>query len=318
MAPTGRPRVPAHECKPLHCKLESSVRVSRHNFRRSALNHLLAQAFAIAVLFTVVNLAPLRAQTPYNEYTPKSGQPGKDIVWVPSPTVMVEKLLDMARVTRDDYVIDLGSGDGRNVIAAAKRGARAHGIEYDAELVEFSKRAAAKAGVADKATFEKADIFASDFSKATVIVLFLTPEMNIRLRPKLLALKPGARIVANTFAIGDWNADQSATAVDNCERWCTGRLWIVPARVEGGWKLAEGELRLKQTYQTFTGTLKSVSESAPVAGRLRGEEIFFNSRSTQFTGRVDGQVIDGIARTAGTDSKFHATRIGDWKAPPAK
>ena len=151
-----------------------------------------------------------------------------------------------------------------------------------------------------------------------MIVLFLTPEMNIRLRPKLLALKPGARIVANTFAIGDWNADQSATAVDNCERWCTGRLWIVPARVEGSWKLAEGELRIKQTYQTFTGTLKRVSESAPVAGRLRGEEIFFNSRSTQFTGRVDGQVIDGIARTAGTDSKFHATRIGDWKAPPAK
>ena len=171
---------------------------------------MLRQAFAIAVLFTVVNFAPLHAQTPHNEYTPKSGQPGKDIVWVPSPTVMVEKLLDMARVTPSDYVIDLGSGDGRNVIAAAKRGARAHGIEYDAELVEFSKRAAAKAGVADKATFEKADIFASDFSKATVIVLFLTPEMNIRLRPKLLALKPGARIVANTFAIGDWNADQSS------------------------------------------------------------------------------------------------------------
>jgi protein-L-isoaspartate O-methyltransferase len=124
--------------KPFHCKFESSARVSCHNFRRLALNHLSRQAFAISLLFTVVNFAPLEAQTPHNEYTPKSGQPGKDIVWVPSPTVMVEKLLDMARVTRDDYVIDLGSGDGRNVIAAAKRGARAHGIEYDAELVEFS------------------------------------------------------------------------------------------------------------------------------------------------------------------------------------
>jgi SAM-dependent methyltransferase len=304
--------------KPLHHKFESSARVSRNNFNRSGVNHLSRPAFAIAVLLTVVNFAPLHAQTPHNDYTPKSGQPGKDIVWVPSPTVMVEKLLDMARVTPSDYVIDLGSGDGRNVIAAAKRGARAHGVEYDAELVEFSKRAAAKAGVADKATFEKADIFASDFSKATVIVLFLTPEMNIRLRPKLLALKPGARIVANTFAIGDWNADQTFTAPDNCERWCTGRLWLVPARVEGAWKLAESELKLKQVYQTITGVLKNVSESVPVAGRLRGEEIFFNSRGTQFTGRVDGQVIDGIARTAGTDSKFRATRIGDWKAPPAK
>ena len=211
------------------------------------------QAFAIAVFFTVVNFAPLHAQTPHNEYTPKSGQPGKDIVWMPSPTVMVEKLLDMARVTRDDYVIDLGSGDGRNVIAAAKRGARAHGIEYDAELVEFSKRAAAKAGVADKATFEKADIFASDFSKATVIVLFLTPEMNIRLRPKLLALKPGARIVANTFAIGDWNADQSATAVDNCERWCTAsvvdRAGESRRRLEARRRRAQAQTNLSDVYR---------------------------------------------------------------------
>jgi len=185
-------------------------------------------------------------------------------------------------VTPNDYVIDLGSGDGRNVIAAAKRGARSHGIEYDAELVEFSKRAAAKAGVADKATFEKADIFASDFSKATVIVLFLTPEMNIRLRPKLLALKAGARIVANHLCDRRLERRSICHGRGQLRALVHGRLWIVPARVEGVWKLAEGELKLKTTYQTFTGTLKSVSESAPVAGRLRGEEIFFNSRSTQF------------------------------------
>jgi len=267
-------------------------------------SHSTTFAFLI-VLGVAANLA--RAD---GDYVPKSGQPGKDIVWVPTPTAMVEKLLDMAQVTSSDYVVDLGSGDGRNVIAAARRGARAHGIEYDADLVEFSKRAADKAGVGDKATFEKADIFVSDFSKATVVVLFLTPEMNIRLRPKLLALKPGARIVANTFAIGDWNADRMATATDNCDRWCTGRLWIVPAKVDGTWKLADGELKLKQIYQTFTGALKSPTKSLPVAGKLRGEEIFFNSKTSQFTGRVNGAAIDGIARTAGIDRPFHAERIG--------
>jgi len=268
-------------------------------------SHPATVAFLI-VIGVAANLA--RAD---GDYVPKSGQPGKDIVWVPTPTAMVEKLLDMAQVTSSDYVVDLGSGDGRNVIAAARRGAQAHGIEYDADLVEFSKRAAAKAGVGDKATFEKADIFVSDFSKATVIVLFLTPEMNIRLRPKLLALKPGARIVANTFAIGDWNADRMANATDNCERWCTGRLWIVPAKVDGTWKLGDGQLKLKQIYQTFTGALKSAAKSLPVAGKLRGEEIFFNSKSSQFTGRVKGAAIDGIARTAGIDRPFHAERIGE-------
>ena len=277
----------------------SCLRVEIDAFR--TLN-MLALFLALHVLFVL---------SPGEDYAPKSGQPGKDIVWVPTPTAMVEKLLDMAQVTPSDYVVDLGSGDGRNVIAAARRGARAHGIEYDADLVEFSKRAAAKAGVGDKATFEKADIFVSDFSKATVVVLFLTPEMNIRLRPKLLALKPGARIVANTFAIGDWNADRMATAADNCDRWCTGRLWIVPAKVDGTWKFADGELKLKQIYQTFTGALKSTNASLPVAGKLRGEEIFLNSRTSQFTGRVHGAAIDGIARSAGVDRPFHAERIGN-------
>ena len=248
---------------------------------------------------------------PAGEYAPKSGQPGKDVVWVPNPSSMVEKLLDMAAVTAQDYVVDLGSGDGRNVIAAAKRGARAHGIEYDGDLVQLSKRDAARQGVGDKATFEKADIFASDFSKATVIVLFLTPELNIRLRPKLLDLKPGTRIVANTFAIGDWNADQTSIATTSCDRWCTARLWFVPAKVAGKWRLSEGELMLKQIYQTFSGTLSEGGNTSPVRGRLRGAEIFFGAKGTQFTGRVGGNVIEGIARTAGVDSNFRATRIGN-------
>lgn len=254
---------------------------------------------------------PLFAQAAEQEYLPKVGQPGKDVVWVPNPTVMVEKLLDMARVTSKDYVIDLGSGDGRNVIAAAKRGARAHGIEYDAGLVELSKRYAAKEGVSNRATFEKADLFKSDFSKATIVILFLLPEMNLKLKPKLLDLKPGTRIVANTFAIGDWVADETSMVDANCEKFCTARLWYVPAKVAGTWKLPQGELGLQQVYQTFSGTLKGANGTVPVTGRLRGDQIHFSTADTQFTGQVAGNTMEGFARISGTDSKFRATRIGN-------
>jgi len=265
---------------------------------------------AIGCLFLVIfSRGPAAAGQ--NDYQPKPGQPGKDVVWVPSPMPMVERLLDMAGVTPQDYVVDLGSGDGRSVIAAAKRGARAHGIEYDAGLVEVSKREAAKSGVSDKATFAKADVFESDFSKASVVVLFLTPEMSIRLRPKLLSLKPGTRIVANTFGIGDWNADATAVLTENCDRWCTARLWIVPAKVAGTWQMAAGEMNLKQTYQTFSGKLTNSTGATSLAGRLRGDGIFFAIGKTQFTGRVADNLMEGFERTAGKDSRFKATRLGN-------
>lgn len=276
----------------------------------SCVTGLLRRTLGVLSFLSLLVISHGVAPAGENDYQPKSGQPGKDVVWVPSPASMVEKLLDMAGVTPQDYVIDLGSGDGRSVIAAAKRGARAHGIEYDAGLVEVSKREAAKSRVSDKATFAQADVFESDFSKATVIVLFLTPEMNIRLRPKLFNLKPGTRIVANTFGIGDWNADETSIITDNCDRWCTARLWIVPAKAAGVWKMPDGELTLKQTYQTFSGTLKGTHGSTLVAGRLRGENIFFAGGKTQFTGRLDGNIIDGIARTAGKDTPFRASRTG--------
>jgi len=261
-----------------------------------------AAALAIAALgFTVA-----RAD---ENYRPKSGQPGKDIVWVGNPPAMVEKMLDVAGVTSQDYVVDLGSGDGRNVIAAAHRGARAHGIEYNGDLVEYSQRLAAQAGVSDRATFERGDVFEADFSKATVLVLFLIPEMNIRLRPKILALKPGTRVVANTFAIGDWNPDQSFAVSNNCEKFCSGRLWIVPAKVAGLWQLPQGKLEIRQYYQSFSGTLKNASGTIPVAGRLRGEQIFFKAGPTDFVGKVDGAVMEGFARTAGVDSKFRGALV---------
>jgi SAM-dependent methyltransferase len=198
---------------------------------------------SMLVLSVVSLMLPIAAYAgaAKDEYLPKVGQPGKDVVWVPNPAVMVEKLLDMAKVTPKDYVVDLGSGDGRNVIAAAKRGARAHGIEYNPDLVEMSRKRAVKEGVSDRATFEKDDIFKSNFSKATVVILFLLPEMNVKLRPKLLDLKPGTRIVTNTFAIGDWTADETVVyrpAVD-----CAGKsgrtLGASPGRADSQTKLPD-------------------------------------------------------------------------------
>src|SRR5688572_3248035 len=163
-------------------------------------------------------------QAPAAQFEPRVGQPGKDVVWVPTPQALVDKMLDMAKVTPNDFVIDLGSGDGRTVITAAKRGATAMGIEYNPDMVELSKRNAQKEGVAAKATFVQADLFKADLSKATVITMFLLPSINMQLRPTLLNLKPGTRIVANTFTMEDWDADETQSVTDNCSSWCTALL----------------------------------------------------------------------------------------------
>jgi methyltransferase family protein len=247
------------------------------------------------------------AQSGQSGYQPEVGQEGKDVVWVPTPQALVEKMLDMAKVTPKDYVIDLGSGDGRTVITAAKRGARAHGIEYNPDMVELSKRNAAKAGVSDKATFEKADLFETDFSKANVITMFLLSSINLKLRPKILDLKPGTRIVSNTFDMGEWKPDETATA-SGCESWCTAYLWIVPAKVGGTWKLPQGELTLKQTFQMISGTLKSGNNTFQIAnGKLNGDQISFTAGEAQYTGRVSGNSMEGTIKSGG---KWTATRAG--------
>lgn len=268
--------------------------------------------FAVVLMFFVLAAsAYAEAQPAKHGYEPQVGQAGKDVVWVPTPQALVDKMLDIAKVTPGDYLIDLGSGDGRTVITAAKRGLRAHGIEYNPEMVELSTRAAASEGVSDKATFAKADLYESDFSKATVITMFLLPEINLKLRPRILNLKPGTRIVSNTFTMGEWTADDTASAGgDDCYNWCTALLWIVPAKVDGTWKLPEGELTLKQTFQTISGTLKSSGATAPVTGKLRGEQISFSGGGSEYTGRVTGNSIEGVARSGGRDSKFSATKAG--------
>src|SRR5262245_24370609 len=239
------------------------------------------------------------------EYQPQVGQDGKDVIWVPTPQELVDKMLDMAKVTPKDYVIDLGSGDGRTVIAAAKRGAKALGIEYNPDMVELSKRAAAKDGVSDRASFVKADLFESDFSQAQVISMFLLSSINMKLRPKILDLKPGTRIVSNTFDMGDWKPDESST-LPGCSSWCTALLWIVPAKVEGMWSLAQGELTLKQTFQNISGTLKSGGKVSPINGKLNGEQISFTAGGASYTGRVNGNSIEGNVG----GSKWSATRVG--------
>jgi SAM-dependent methyltransferase len=249
-----------------------------------------------------------QAQPAKEPYEPRVGQEGKDVVWVPSPQTVVNKMLDMAKVTPKDYVIDLGSGDGRTVITAAKRGAKALGIEYNPDMVEVSNRNAAKEAVSDKATFVKADLFESDFSQATVITMFLLPDINLKLRPKILDLKPGTRIVSNTFTMGEWTADETATVNDDCQSYCTALLWIVPAKVAGTWQLPQGELALKQTFQMISGTIRSGNVSTPITnGRLRGDQISFTAGGAQYTGRVNGNVMEGNVK-GGTDSKWRATR----------
>ncbi len=220
--------------------------------------------------------APARKRSrPSRNFNPQVGQEGKDVIWVPTPQELVEKMLDMAKVTPQDYVIDLGSGDGRTVITAAKRGAKALGIEYNPDMVELSKRNAAKEGVSDKATFMKADLFEADLSQAQVITMFLLPDINLKLRPKLLNLKPGTRVVSNSFTMGEWQADETANVKNGCASYCTAYLWIVPAKVDGTWQLPQGELMLKQEFQMVSGTLKTGNNAAPIKrqGHRRSDQI---------------------------------------------
>jgi Methyltransferase domain len=255
----------------------------------------------VLVLSVLVFGASAQAQPAKEEFQPQVGQAGKDVIWVPTPQALVDKMLEMAKLTPQDYLIDLGSGDGRTVITAAKRGAKALGIEYNPEMVELSKRNAAKEGVSDRANFMKADLFESDFSKATVITLFLLPDINIRLRPKILDLRPGTRIVSNTFTMGDWVSDGEAKVTDGCVSYCTALLWIVPAKVEGTWQMPQGELALKQTFQKFSGSLRSGNVSTPITnGRLKGDQISFTAGGSQYTGRVNGNNMEGNTSSGGS------------------
>lgn len=256
---------------------------------------------ACLFLSCILLCASAPAQTP----APVLGQPGKDVVWIPSPNDMVEKMLDMARVTPSDFVIDLGSGDGRNVIAAAKRGARALGVEYDTGLVEVSKRNAAAAGVADRANFVQGDMYEADISRASVLILFLIPDNLRKLAPKFRTLPPGTRIVSNTYEIAGWYPE-STDRTEPCLTWCVASLYIVPPDVAGVWRLPDADLTLEQDLQLVFGDYSTAGLSARIeSGRLHGNTIRFLVNGVEYEGRVNGDTMEGTAKGRATHT---------WKA----
>lgn len=268
---------------------------------------LAASCIASALCLTVVAAQPAPAPAP--TYEPKSGQPGKDVVWIPTQQALVDRMLEMAQVTPNDYLVDLGSGDGRTVISAAKKGVRALGIEFNPDLVAVSVRAAEQEGVGDKARFVQGDIFESDLSDATVVTMFLLPSLNLRLRPTILAMRPGTRIVSNTFTMADWTPDQTFETTTNCTNFCRAYKWVVPARVEGKWRLADGEIDLQQSFQMLSGKLRLGDQDIAISdARMNGAEIAFTAGDMQFTGRVDGDRIEGRSRSPQGERAWSARR----------
>jgi len=259
------------------------------------------------------------AQSAGEDFRPQVGQSGKDVIWVPTPDALVERMLQMAQVGPKDFVVDLGSGDGRTVVAAAKKfRARSLGIEYNPAMVELSRRNAEKEGVADTAKFVQGDIFASDFSQATVVTLYLLDDLNLRLRPKLLEMKPGTRLVSHEFDMGDWRPDETSRIDES-----PAHLWVVPAKVGGNWKLEhdigaddDPVLSLTQTFQKVEGAIVSKPRRFGLRDvRLRGDRLEFGLVDyrgvlREFSGGVRGNLISGSARAGGKPAgRFFARRV---------
>jgi SAM-dependent methyltransferase len=244
-----------------------------------------------------------------NEYKPTIAQEGKDVIWIPTPTGLAERMLKSANVTKNDLVYDLGAGDGKIAILAAKQfNATAIGIEFNPDMAEYARKNVRLAGVSNKVSIITGDIFKEDFSKATVVTLYLLPALNIRLRPTILAMKPGTRVVSNTFTMGNWTADQTVQS----DSGHMGYLWIVPARVEGSWTISglpglsnSHSLRLSilQQYQEITATLEvpGRTNSISIKGRLNGDQISFEYQDQagvlrSFVGSVENNMIKGSVK----------------------
>ena len=266
------------------------------------------RSLLVCAALTVLASAPVLGQDAKQPFTPVEGQSGKDVVWVPTPPAMVERMLDVAKVTAQDVVMDLGSGDGRNIIAAAKRGALSTGVEYNQDMVDLSRKLATEAGVGGangKAQFIQGDMYVADISKANVLAIFLLPHNMEKLRDNFLSLRPGSRIVSNTFAIPEWEADYTETMPDCTTSWCTILLWYVPAKVGGTWQTPQGALTLTQEYQRFSGS----QGTTPVAeGRINGEQVTFMLGQNRVTAVVKGSVMEGTVNANGKLTPWRATK----------
>ncbi len=249
-----------------------------------------------AVMLAGVALSAQIATATQKPFEPKVGQPGKDVVWVPTPQATVDAMLNLAKLTKDDFLVDLGSGDGITVITAAKRGARAMGIEFNPDMVALAEQRAKEAGMTARATFKQGDFFKTDFSQANVLTMFLLPSLNEALRPSILNMKPGTRVVTNTFRMGsgedEWKPE-TEVRVDGCETsWCTAILYVVPAKVDGVWTMGTDKLTLTPKYTEVAGTLGAAEVSG---GKVLGNDVTFTAGGTTYAGTVsaDGKTIKG-------------------------
>lgn len=267
------------------------------------LDRIFGNGLAVLMLSSAYFFAPEATAQQYGDdkYQPSVGQHGKDVIWVPTPDDLVVRMLETAKVTANDLVYDLGAGDGKIPIQAARQfGARAVGIEYNADMAALAKRNAARAGVSDKVTIIHGDIFKEDFSKATVVTLYLLPELNLRLKPMLLKMKPGTRVVSHSFNMGVWEADEVIEGANSYY----GYYWVVPAQIEGQWAingLAAGPAQLKvtQRFQKFYGAITIGGRDYPItSGRLKGAEMSFEYRDAsnkpqKLVATVDGNQLSG-------------------------
>ncbi|CAM9735835.1 unnamed protein product [Phaeothamnion confervicola] len=274
---------------------------------------LIAAAAAVSACAT---LLPATASAQSKDYQPQVGQAGKDVIWVPTPDEIVDRMLTMAQVKPSDYVVDLGAGDGKIAIAAAKKfGAKSLGIEYNPEMAKHAQGNAEKAGVAGKARIQQGDIFATDFRSADVVTMYLLPALNLKLRPTILAMKPGTRVVSHSFTMDDWEPDETSS-MDGRRMF----FWLVPANTQGGWKvsIAGGDsydVTIDQKFQKIEGTVQlGAIQGGLREPRLSGTDISFAIVDAAgvrraFTGRVNGAAMEGTARADnGTESRWTATK----------
>ena len=261
-----------------------------------------------AIYFLALFAACSQAQSGKPDFQPQVGQEGKDVIWVPTPQALVDKMLDIAKVTPKDYVIDLGSGDGRTVITAAKRGIKALGIEYNPDMVELSKRNAAKEGVSDRASFMKADLFETDFSQAHRDHHVLVARYQHQAAAENSRFKARNADCFQFLHHGRLEGDDTVVVKNGCASYCTAHLWIVPAKVEGTWQLGDGELTLKQTYQMISGSLNAAATpcSSPTASSTAIRSAF-NAGGSVYTGRVSGNGMEGTISSGGN---WQASRSG--------
>ena len=271
-------------------------------------------AFFLLSSFMAVGCATTAASDP--NYKPSRGQSGKDVIWIPTPPELVEKMLTMAKVTPQDRVFDLGSGDGIIAITAAQKfKANSVGIEFNPDMAGYARRKVAEAGMQDKVRIITGDIFKEDFSSADVITMYLLPDLNLRLRPTILKMKPGTRVVAHAFDMGEWQADETATAAG-----ANAFLWIVPAPVQGGWSVTldggkTARLNLEQTFQNVGGTMTVDGRTLPLLGaRLRGDDLSFQYSGegqsvSSFKGKVNGDRLSGTLSTDRSSQSLDGRRL---------